>query len=130
MAHYIAVADIPDKVITAFPLETPIDYLQEADDELNDVAEKMGVDADDIETSPLHYKAKRYLICYVCMRVCQDKAGVNAVDSTNDKYYAKYDMYQKEVARLRPELTAGVLTSEEPSELDRGGIGTGILVRG
>jgi hypothetical protein len=132
MANYIVAADISDKVISAFSatLTTPWDYLTEGDNELNDLAQTLGVDADDIEITPLHYKAKRFVIAFVCMRVCQDKAGVNAIDEANDKYYAKFEMYRKEVAQLRTEITAGMLTDEEPGEIDRGGVGTGILLRG
>lgn len=126
---YLKEADITDTVLSKHTLTG---YITESDSELDDVAETLGVrDPTDIETSPLHYKIKRYLICFVCMRVAQDKMGVNNVDLPEiEKYTIKYNVYRKELAKLRTQITAPMLTGDVDEMRDRAGVQTGILFRG
>jgi hypothetical protein len=125
---YIAAGDVTDKVLNQFDLSS---YITESDSELDDLAEELGVrDATDIEDSPLHYKAKRFLIAFVCMRVAQDNMGVNNVEVPEvEKYVIKYNVYRKEYSKLKGEITAPMLTGDVDEMRDRAGVGTGILFR-
>lgn len=124
----IVAADITDGVISQFTLTS---YLTEADNELYDLAESFGVyDTDDIETDPLHYKVKRYLVAFVCMRVAQDKSGVNNTETPDiEKYRIKYLDYKREVDKLRSQISQPMITGNVDQIKDRA-IGFGSIFRG
>lgn len=126
---YLVAADITDKVISngVFSLT---DYLDEADDAVNALAETHGIYSTDlIETDPLHYLVKRYAISYLCMRVCQDKMGVNNVDfPDSEKYAVKYDMYSRAIPDLRNMITRDMLTGTVDEVSDRS-ISSGLIIR-
>ena len=128
--HYISSSDVTDKVVSAFDVAAALEgYYTETDNEVNDLAEKLGItDADDIAT-PLHHKLKRFAVTFFCMRVCQDKAGVNNVDMMGDKYAAKYDIYRKENAALRTEVTYEMFVGDVEDAGDRSSTGTAIILR-
>jgi len=117
--HYIARADITDNVIRAFITASAAsldDYLEEADNFLEDLAQQLNVATASISTTGTPARVdvwvvKRLLIAYVCMRVAQDKAGTNNVETSPDldKYYVKYDVYEKEVVKLKKQVTPEVL---------------------
>lgn len=125
---YLTADDVTANIAVGFDLES---YINEADGEINDVAERLGLrETDDIETNPLHYKIKRYGVAYILMRLCQDKAGSNNVDITeNEKYLNLYAMYAREVERLRPQLSVEMFTGNVNSIAERA-IVSGTLFRG
>jgi len=105
---YINISDIKANVAQGFALQ---DYILEADEEIDDLAETLGVrDIDDIQI-PLHYKIKRYGIVFILMRLCQDKLGANdtGIDAT-EKYAIQYGMYKKELAGLKDEINIEMIT--------------------
>ena len=116
MATYIKTEDITDKVVNVFDLISPTDYLAEADQEVIDLAARNGVfDADDIATESGHvksHKVLRYAVVFLCMRVCQDKMGVNNTDLPIEieKYAVKYNMYMKELKMLDGQITKEMIT--------------------
>ena len=125
---YIQTADVTASIAIGFDLEP---YIEEADSEIDDLAERLGVrDTADIETNPLHYKIKRYAIAYILMRLCQDKAGTNNVDAIeSDKYAALYSMYRQEVETARPQISVEMYTGTVNSTRDRA-TSSGALYRG
>lgn len=125
---YITADDVTANVAIGFDLEP---YIAEADGEIDDLAEKLGVrDTTDIETNPLHYKVKRYAVAYVLMRLCQDKAGTNNVDLPEvEKYLALYNVYRKEVEAVRSQIGAEMLVGDVDELRDRAK-NTGTLFRG
>lgn len=124
---YLQSEDITANVATGFDLEP---YLIEADGEINDQAEKLGVrTTSDIETNPLHYKIKRYGVAYVLLRVTQDKIGTNNPEiSDQDKYLSLYEVYRRELESLRPQLSYEMFTGQIDEIRDRAN-STGILYR-
>lgn len=127
MSDYISRTDITDNIASDFDLTA---YITESTNEINDLAQRNGVSVDDIETDPLHYKVKRYAVCFALMRLCQDKMGTNNVDiSALEKYTIKYDMYMKELKLLREQITYEVLTGEIDELRDRAVV-SGTLFRG
>jgi hypothetical protein len=124
---YIIRTDITDNIASDFDL-TP--YIDEAENEINDLAQRNGVATADIETDPLHYKVKRYAVCFALMRLCQDKMGTNNIDIPSlEKYSIKYDIYLKELKHLREEITYEVLTGNILELRDRAVV-SGTLFRG
>jgi hypothetical protein len=125
---YINADDVSANIAVNFELEP---YIEEADGEIDDLAEKLGVrDSTSIKTDPLHYKIKRYAIVYVLMRLCQDKAGTNNVDLPEvEKYLVLYKMYQKELEQLRSQISVEMMTGEVSAIRDRA-INTGEIYRG
>ena len=129
MSTYITASDISDTIASGFNLSSPYDYLTETDNEVNDLAEQLGVSTDSIST-PLHYKIKRYAIVFCVMRLCQDKMGKNNPDLPEiEKYKIKYDQYAKELTQLRQEITYEMYTGEVDEIRDRAAV-SGTLYRG
>lgn len=119
MATYISQADIKDNIVTGFDLDAE-GYLDETDTEIVDLAEQFGIDSDDIENTPLHYKVKRYAVVFCLMRFCQDKAGTNNTDLPElEKYIIKYKSYEKEYDKLRGQISYSMLTGQVDEMRDR-----------
>lgn len=109
---YITAADIKSNLVAGFNLT---DYLSEADSEVVDIAEKLGVrDSTEIKT-PLHYKIKRYAVVYCLMRLAQDKIGTNQPDTAIEKYKDLYSLYRAELKDLYPQLTYEMVTGNVSS---------------
>lgn len=124
---YITRTDITDNIVGDFDLNP---YLAEIDNEINDLAERNGVSVSNLQTDPLPYKVKRYAICFLLMRLCQDKMGTNNIDiPALEKYAIKFDLYYKELKMLREEITAEVLTNDISTLRDRA-IVSGAIFRG
>lgn len=118
MMSYISVSDIKANIAQGFSLQ---DYIIEADQEINDLAEQLGVrDPDDI-ADPLHYKVKRYGIVYILMRLSQDKIG--ALDLGDmaglEKYTVSYQMYKKELGSLKEGINFEMITGTVNETGDR-----------
>ena len=126
---YIAIADVTDKVINAFNLESPVDYIALADEEMLSLAEEKGVDVDNIAATP-HKVVRDYLIAFLCARVALDKFGVNDVQNPeNEKYFVKYKWYDKRAGQLRQRITQEMVADEVDLMRDRV-TNTGLLFRG
>lgn len=124
---YISSDDILDTIVTGLDLSP---YLAEVKLEIEDLAEQKGVRDTTQISDPIHYKLKRYGICYVIMRVCQDKLGLNDVSIPElEKYKIKYDMYKKEIAELRDLITYEMITGTIGAIRDRV-VNTGLIFRG
>lgn len=115
---YISVSDIKSSLAQGFALQ---DYILEADEEINDLAEALGVrDTSQIYTTPIHHKIKRFGIVFILMRLCQDKMGSN--DPTIDlmeKYMVQYNIYKKELLGLKSEINREMITGQVNELSDR-----------
>ncbi len=103
---YITTEDIKANLIAGFDISG---YIEEAGQEIEDVAQRLGVSVNDISL-PLHYKIKRYGIAYLLKRLAQDKIGTNQPDVTLEKYKDMYELYSAEVKELFPQLTYQMFT--------------------
>jgi len=113
---YIIASDIKANLVQGFDLKP---YLDEADDEINDLCERLGVrETTDIHT-PIHYKMKRYAIVFVQMRLAQDKLGTNSPDVTMEKYRDLYQIYKQELKDLLPQITYEMVTGTVDSMTGR-----------
>lgn len=114
---YISTGDIKSNLAQGFALQ---DYILEADAEIEDLAEALGVRDTASIVTPLHNKVKRYGVVFILMRLCQDKMGSN--DPTIDvmeKYLVQYNMYRKELAALRSEITYEMIVGAVDQIADR-----------
>jgi hypothetical protein len=113
---YISADDIKSNLIKGFDI---LEYIRESDDEINDVAQKLGIsDSSDI-AQPVHYKIRRYGIVFILMRLAQDKLGTNSPDITMEKYQALYEMYRNELKDLYKQLTYEIFTGDVDSIISR-----------
>ena len=114
---YISTSDITNKLCDGFELEP---YIQESDQALEDLAQTLGADAADIDTTPLHFKLRRYAIVYVIMRLCQDKAGGASVEIPEaNKYLIGYEMHRKELDALTKQINYEMVTGNVNAVRDR-----------
>ena len=122
---YIKSSDIKAKIAEGCQLQ---DYILEADEAINDLAQTLGVrDTSYIESNPLHYKVKRYGVVFILMRLCQDRIGTNdPTYDTPDKYQTSYDIYKREFVGLQDEINIEIMTGNVNSLADRS-VGTGFL---
>lgn len=114
---YITVADIKSNLISKVDVS---EYILEADEEVEDLAEKLGVyDSTEIQTDPVHHKLKRYAVVFVLMRVAQDRLGTNQTDVSIEKYQALYDMYKAEYKELSQQITTEMVTGNVDAMVER-----------
>jgi hypothetical protein len=113
---YIDVTDIKANLIAGFDVAP---YIEEADDEINDVAERLGVRGLSSIKVPVHYKIKRYGIAFILKRLAQDKIGTNQPDISLEKYKEMFLLYSQELKELFPQLTSQMFTGDVGSIIDR-----------
>lgn len=113
---YIAAEDIKSNLIAGFDIS---DYIEEADYEINDVAEKLGVRDTSNISIPLHYKIKRYGIVFILKRLSQDKLGTNQPDIALEKYQRLFEIYTEELKQLYPQLTYEMFTGTVKTQTGR-----------
>ena len=124
---YLVYADITDEVVLAFGQTEVETYFAEVDDEINDIAEQLGVgssniDTDYNDTGRIHYKIRRYGIHYLSYRLLFDKAGVNNVEISPidvEKYYVKAAEHKKQADMIKGELTDAMFTDDVSNQSDR-----------
>jgi hypothetical protein len=125
---YLSPSDITDAVVKQHTLTA---YLTEADAELLDMAESLGVMSSTSIVAPLHNTVKQFLTAYVCMRVCEDNVGVNNLPiPAEDKYEVKRSIYEKKYQALRSRISSPMLTGTVDEARDRAGAKSGIIFRG
>lgn len=124
---YITQQDITDKIVDDIDMT---DYIVESDKAVEDLAEELGVRVTtDIET-PVHWRVKRFAICYALMRVCQDHIGKATPDAPEmNKYLIGYNIYKKEHDQVRAEITDAMLTGDVDEMRDRT-IQSAVIFRG
>lgn len=122
---YIQDSDITDEVAKQFTSSFAT-YHTLSDSQLIDLGVQLGVDdTDDFAVDGSGYISswfiKQYLVCWFCMRLFLDKAGINNVSNPMDeeKYYVKYNFYKKETEKKESKITRQMLTGNVNSISDR-----------
>lgn len=116
--EYIASGDILALVAQDFDMAP---YISGVNDSLEYLAYSMGVTPSGIST-PVHHLIKEYGKSLCLRDLYKDKIGTNNINlGETDKYIVLYDIQNKEVERLRRDLTAEMFTggADTPSELTR-----------
>lgn len=105
---YIKPSDIKSSLIKGIDIT---DYISEANNEIEDLAETLGVYNSSEIKRPVHNKVLRYGVVYILMRLCQDKIGTNDVQvDALEKYTIQYGMYKKELAQIKAEISKEMIT--------------------
>lgn len=115
MANLVA-TDIKDELIKNIVTNDET-YLDRADDALVDLASRMGIEEDDIETTTLPYHVKEYLKAYVGWEVCFNNLGLNKQKIGQDgleldPYDIKLPFYEKRLDKFKSGMTAEILTGD------------------
>jgi hypothetical protein len=110
--HYISSSDITDKQLLSTSLTAELTAkIALCDDALEDMTERKDVDADEIETSPLHFSVKMWCVYWVCWQLCSDLIGSNKLQSIEqDVYFQKAREYEKKLKDIELTITVEMLT--------------------
>lgn len=129
---YISASDITDMIINDFPDATISAKITLSDAAFEDLAESRGVtNTDDIETDPLHWKCKQWIVSWVCKEICFDAMGKNNIELVDfEKYARKYEYHVKRLQEYETELTYEMLLGTVAERRDRATLMTGVLYRG
>jgi hypothetical protein len=121
VTHYISSTDITDKQLLSSSLSTELAAkIALCDDALNDLAERNDVDADQIETSPLHFAIKMWCVYWVCWQLCSDLIGSNKMQSIEqDVYFQKAREYEKKLRDIENTITYEMLTGSVSDKTGR-----------
>jgi len=109
------ISDIHDGSVKALLLRlisvTPSYIKDRLDPEIQDLAQKVGLYSTEQitlvpATSKLHYGIMRWAERWLCKQICLDWMGQNNVEMANtDKYLIKFEVYRREEAQQRKEVT-------------------------
>ena len=129
---YIVTADITDSMLTEAAFTAKLAAkITLSTTEVEDLAERRGVLAADIEITPVHNLVKKYAVAWVCQELCKDEIGKVKIEAMEtDMYYQKYKVYKADVSELDAQITADVLTGNVDEMRDRQGPRVGTLMEG
>lgn len=113
---YITLDDFKANLISGFDISG---YIVEADEEIIDVCQKLGVRDLSLIKLPICYKLRRYGVAFVLMRLAQDKIGTNQADLSLEKYQMLFDMYKAELKDLYSQITYEMITGTVSSIIGR-----------
>jgi hypothetical protein len=109
------IADVHDGSVKALLLRLLVaqpSYIKDRlDPEIKDLSQKVGLYSTDQitivpATGQLHYGIMRWAERWLCKQVCLDWMGQNNIELANtDKYLIKYEVYRREEAQMRKEVT-------------------------
>ena len=122
---YITSGDILSLVAQDFDMAP---YISGVNNNIEYIAYSTGVTPSGIST-PVHFLLKEYGVNLCLRELYRDKIGTNNLDiGQNDKYLLLYDIHNKEVEKLRRDLTAEIFydSADTPSETTR----TVLAIRG
>jgi len=114
LREYIVLADIKNKIFNRFPDPDKQEYVDQANEECEDLAILRGVSPEDI-TSETHHKLKRYLKNYAISALCEDNADFSTRDtetSSEDKYVKLFKRTRYLMQNQKPECVAVVFTGD------------------
>lgn len=131
MSTYILIADITDQILIDFgtaPLQAKLDLSDKA---VEDLAERKGLEVNEIETSPVHHQLKRWNKYWVGKELCFDAMFKNNVeiDASLEKYKLKFDEYKLRLQETETEITRKMISGDVVDQRDRVGLSTGTLYR-
>lgn len=128
-ANYITISDISHVHLKQFPASIIQPYVDEANDQLEDIALQKGVTISTIAT-PVAIVIKRYLTNYVVYRFAMDSIGTNNVEvSDQDMYVVMMEEFNKIAESLKVQITPELLMGVSDNNPIARSISTGRLYR-
>jgi len=120
LQNYITPSDITNKIFNKFPDPTKQIYVDMANDELEDIAKRKGVDLANI-VIPLHFKLKQYAVHYAVSQLAQENIGFNSQDGYGgEDIYS--DLFKREeylLQNIKKGLNYVMFTGEEETPINR-----------
>lgn len=113
LQDYITVDDVNNKLFSRFNDSTKTSYIAIANDELEDLAIRKGVDPSDI-VAPIHFKLKQYAVNYAISQLAQDNIGVNTKDGAigEDVYENLFKRTQYLLQNIKNQVTEVMFTGK------------------
>lgn len=114
MSNYITSSDITATVASDFNVSG---YVDNTNTHIEYIAATFGYEPSEI-ADPIPLVLKEYAVAYCYRNMYLDKIGANNLDTTQDKYFTLYEIYNKEVERLRPYITEEIFddSADTPNE--------------
>ena len=120
LQDYISPSDITNKIFNKFPDITKQIYCDRANDELEDIAKRKGIDPVDISV-PIHYKLKDYACHYAISQLAMDNIGFNSQDGYGgEDIYS--DLFKREeylLQSIKKVLTEVMFTGKAETPINR-----------
>ena len=129
LQNYIEITDISHVHLKQFPSEILQPYVDEANDQLEDISLQKGLDPSEIAT-PVPIVIKRYLANYVVVRFAEDSMGVNNPEVSDiDMYKVMADEFRITAENLKVQITPELLQGVSENNRSSRSISTGKLWR-
>lgn len=122
---YISYTDVTNVHFKQFTSAAKQEYVDEANDYLEDFAMTIGVDAEQIEF-PVSIQVKRMLAAYCVMRLAEDSIGTNSTTlAEGEDMYVEMrstykDLLKDYQSHITPELLIGEVTSRSQRAVSTG----------
>ena len=130
MAIYITATDFTNINFNKSPLAVRQVYIDNANLEIEDLAERLGVMDITLIQTPIHYIIKRYAINYAHRIYAEDLIGCNDMEISGvDIYKDLFERSQYLINQLLPDITYEMITGNVLTRDDRS-VSFGKLVRG
>ncbi len=120
LQEYITPSDITNKIFNRFPDTTKQLYVDMANNELEDIAKRKGVDPADI-VMPIHFKLKQYATHYAVSQLAQENIGFNSQDGMGgeDVYLELFKREEYLLQNIKKGLNPVMFTGEEETPTNR-----------
>lgn len=121
LREYIVLDDIRNRIFNRFSEPDKQHYIDQANEECEDLAIRRGVAAEDI-SSETHHKLKLYLSNYAISRLCEDNADFSTRDTettSEDKYVKLFKRCRYLMQNQKPECVAVVFTGDAETPENR-----------
>jgi hypothetical protein len=116
---YITIADITHVQFGRYPDTIKQKYVDEANEEIEDLAKRLGITVEDI-VDPIHFKVKRYAQNYLLSRFAEDMIGTNQVPvGETDIYKDLFERSQYLMRNNKLDVTAVMFTGDEETPDNR-----------
>lgn len=127
--EYITISDIKHRHTKQFPDSTKQEFVDEANDWLEDIGLQLGVQPADIQY-PVGIIVRRYLANYVYMRIGESFMGSNNNDTPEtDKYRVMWETYREVADTLLRQITPQLLRGESEANREARSVSSGRLYR-
>ena len=118
--QYINIEDVKNIQFQKYSTLTQSGYIDEANEEIQNLGEQMNVMTPADITIPVHYVIERYGINYALSRMAEDAIGANESPiQDNDIYVNMFQRTHYIMNELRPQITYQVLTGNINNASDR-----------
>ena len=130
LQNYITPSDITNKIFNRFSDPTKQIYVDKANNELEDIAKRKGVDPADIAV-PIHYKLKEYACNYAVNQLALDNIDFNSEDGMggSDIYLELFKREEYVLQDIKKGLNEVMFTGKPETIVNRAVASQGLIRR-